>query len=409
MERIIERFLRYIAIDTQADEKAGRTPSSDGQFELGKLLVKELNEMGAEDVCQDEHAYVYAHLRANSPAGEKTPCIGFLAHLDTSPALGGRCLNPRFVDYKGGDIPLNEQFVMRADEFPGLKKHIGKHLIVTDGTTLMGADDKAGLAAAVETLAWFIEHPEVEHGPISFCACPDEEIGHGASLMDLERFGAAYAFTIDGGAVGEMEFETFNAASAHIRIQGKSVHPGSAKNIMLNAADLACEFHRLLPEAAKPQYTENYEGFFMLDQLHCGVEDGEMVYIIRDHDRKLFEEKKELMQAAVDFFNRKHGQVLSLTLKDSYYNMRDKMADHMDIVEDLKEAMRSCGIKPHVSPVRGGTDGSQLSWRGLPCPNFFAGGENYHGRYEFIPEDALGQARDVAVALVRKAVAKKKS
>lgn len=407
MERIIERFLRYIAIDTKSNEETDKTPSSPGQFELGKLLVEELKEMGAEGIYQDEHAYVYAHLKANSPAGEKSPRIGLLAHLDTSPALDGTCVNPQFIDYQGGDIPLNDQFVMREEEFPTLKNHIGKRLIVTDGTTLLGADDKAGLAAAMETLAWFIEHPEVEHGHISFCACPDEEIGHGAALLDLERFGADYAFTIDGGAVGEMEFETFNAASAIIHIQGKSVHPGSAKNIMLNAADLACEFHQLLPEAAKPQYTENYEGFFMLDQIRCGVDEGEMFYIIRDHKRDLFEKKKELMQAAVDYFNHKHGQILTLTLKDSYYNMRDKMEDHMNIVEDLKEAIRSCGIEPIISPVRGGTDGSQLSWRGLPCPNFFTGGENYHGRYEFIPEDAPGKARDVAVALIRKAVKSK--
>lgn len=408
MERIIERFLRYIAIDTKSDESAAQTPSSEGQLVLGRLLVDELQAMGASDVYQDEHGYVYAKVPANTERGRKAPRIGFLAHLDTSPALDGACTHPRFVDYKGGDIELGAGFTLRENEFPSLKGHVGKTLIVTDGTTLLGADDKAGLAAGMETLAYFLEHPEAEHGDVCFCACPDEEIGHGASLMDLERFGADYAFTIDGGPVGEMEYETFNAASARVRIQGKSVHPGSAKNKMLNAADLACAFHQLLPEAQKPQYTEGYEGFFMLDTLRADVDSADMVYIIRDHDRELFLKKKALFEAAVTFFNTKYGKVIELEMKDSYYNMREKLEPHMDIVEDLAEAMRSVGIEPIISPVRGGTDGAQLSWRGLPCPNFFTGGENYHGRYEFIPADAPGRARDVAVELVKATVKKVK-
>ena len=401
MERIIQRFLRYIAIDTKANPNAESTPSSAGQLELGKILCQELEEMGASEIMQDEHGYVYAKVPATSKELEKASKIGFLAHLDTSPEIDGKCDNPQFIQYTGGDIKLNDKFTMKLEDFPNLKKHIGKELIVTDGNCLLGADDKAGLAIAMETLAEILENSNFEHGQISFCACPDEEIGHGASLMDLERFGADYAFTIDGGAVGEMEYESFNAASAHLHFQGQSVHPGSAKDKMLNASDLICAFHQLLPEQAKPQYTEGYEGFFMLEEIKAGVDEGECSYIIRDHSREAFEAKKDLMRSAVQFFNQKYAsEIISLEIKDSYYNMKDKLMDHLDIVEDLKQAMINCGITPKIAPVRGGTDGSQLSWRGLPCPNFFAGGENFHGRYEFVPREALGKAKEVALELI---------
>lgn len=404
MERIVERFLRYCAIDTKSDESATQTPSSEGQLVLGRLLVDELNQMGAEGVYQDQHGYVYAHLSANTERAKKADKIAFLAHLDTSPALDGHCTHPQFVDYQGGDIRLNDTYSIRESEFPSLRNLVGKRLIVTDGTTLLGADDKAGVAAAMELLQWLLEHPEFEHGYVAIALCPDEEIGHGASLLDLERLGVDYAYTIDSGDVGEMEYETFNAASAHLHFQGKSVHPGTAKNIMLNACDLICRFNSFLPEAQKPQYTEGYEGFFMPETIEAGVDSGTISYIIRDHSREKFEAKKQLMTHAVDYFNEQYGPVITLTLKDSYYNMKDKLMDHMDIVTYLKEAMIDCGIEPIIQPVRGGTDGSQLSWRGLPCPNFFTGGENYHGRYELIPEEAPALACQVARRVLGKAV-----
>lgn len=406
MDRIIERFLRYIAVDTKSSEEAEGTPSTPGQLTLAKMLRDELLAMGAEDVVLDEHAYVYAKVAATTEKGKKAAKIGFLAHLDTSPALDGKCEHPQFVDYKDGDITLGHGFVMREKEFPALAKYQGKRLIMTDGSTLLGADDKAGVAAAMELAQNLLEQSDIEHGDVFFAFCPDEEIGHGASLLDLQRFAADYAFTIDGGAVGELEYETFNAASAKISIQGKSVHPGSAKNIMLNAADLACAFHALLPEAEKPQYTEGYEGFYMLERLEGNCDHASLHYIIRHHQRDKFEGMKAFMQKAVDFFNAKYGEIMTLEIKDSYYNMREKIEAHMEIVDDLIAAMRSCAIEPIIAPVRGGTDGSQLSWRGLPCPNFFTGGENFHGRYEFIPEDALGKTRDVALALVRRTVDK---
>lgn len=407
MKPIIERFLRYIAIDTTSDDAHGDvTPSTKSQFQLARVLRDDLKEIGVPEVYLDEeHAYVYAKIPARGKKGEKAPKIGFLAHMDTSPDLPGPCKNPQFIDYEGGSIQLNEEVSMSPEEFPHLKNYVGQRLIVTDGHSLLGADDKAGLAACVEILRHYLESGE-EHGQISFCACPDEEIGHGAALLDLERFDADFAYTIDGGAVGSMEYETFNAASAVVKFQGKSVHPGSAKNIMKNAAELAFQFHALLPAAQKPEHTEGYEGFYMLSSVEGGIEHACLKYIVRDHDRQKFEAKKQFLKDTLAYFNKVHGNCADLELKDQYYNMKEKLEPVMEVVELLKAAIENTGLTPLIEPVRGGTDGAQLSWRGLPCPNFFTGGENFHGRYEFIPESAPEKAAQVGIEIIRLAAEK---
>lgn len=400
MEKIIERFLSYIAMDTMSDPKSETVPSTEIQLPLAKKLKEELEQIGLR-ARMDDKGYVYGVLESNTK--KKVPAIGFIAHMDTSPALRGGCVNPQFVKYEGGDIRLNEEYSIREKEFPALKKLVGKTIITTDGTTLLGADDKAGIAEIMDAMEYLVNHPEIEHGKVLVGFTPDEEIGRGADHFDVEGFGADFAYTLDGGAIGEFEYENFNAASAVIQIQGKSVHPGTAKNIMVNSMYLAMELEQMLPKAQKPEYTEGYEGFFMLNEIRGTIDFTEMEYIIRDHDREKFEQKKRLMQDAVEFMNRKYENALSLDLKDSYYNMREKVEPHMEIVDLAVRSMEHLGIEPLVQPIRGGTDGSKLSYMGLVCPNIFAGGHNFHGRFEMVATEDMVMASGLVVEIVRRA------
>jgi len=398
MEKIVERFKRYIAIDTKSDDNSQTCPSTKGQLELGALLVEELKELGLEDARQDKNGYVYATLKSN--IDKKVPTIGFIAHLDTSPDLDGKCTNPQIFTYEGGDIKLNDQYSITVKEFPFLKDLVGKELITTDGTTLLGADDKAGIAAIMDAVEYLIAHPEIKHGDIKIAFTPDEEIGRGADLFDVEGFGADFAYTVDGGPLGELEYENFNAASAKIEIQGKNVHPGTAKNIMINALRVAMEFENMLPVNEKPEYTEGYEGFYLLTDLTGTVDHAVMEYIIRDHSKEKFEYKKEYMKKVADFLNSKYGNIISVEITDSYYNMREKIEPHMEIIELAKKSMEELNITPIIKPIRGGTDGANLSYKGLPCPNLFTGGYNYHGRYELIPIESMKLASKLIIKIV---------
>lgn len=397
MDKIVERFKRYIAVDTRSDENSDTCPSTKGQLELGAILVEELKELGLEDARQDENGYVYATLKSN--IDKKVPTIGFIAHLDTSPDLDGKCVNPQFITYNGGDIKLNDQYSMTVKEFPFLKDLVGKELITTDGTTLLGADDKAGIAAIMNAVEYLIAHPEIKHGDIKIGFTPDEEIGRGADLFDVEGFGADFAYTLDGGPLGELEYENFNAASAKIEINGKNVHPGTAKNVMINSLRIAMEIESMLPVNQKPEYTEGYEGFFLLTSVNGTIEHTEASYIIRDHSMEKFEQKKEYFRKVVDFLNNKYGNIIKLEIKDSYYNMREKVEPHMEIVELAKKSMEDLNIKPIVQPIRGGTDGAKLSYMGLICPNLFTGGYNFHGRFEFIPVESLKLASQLVIKI----------
>jgi tripeptide aminopeptidase len=398
MAKIVERFKRYIAIDTRSDENSQTCPSTKGQLELGALLVKELKELGLEDAKQDENGYVYATLKSNMD--KKVPTIGFIAHLDTSPDMDGKCTNPQIITYEGGDIKLNEEYSITVKEFPFLKDLMGKELITTDGTTLLGADDKAGIAAIMDAVEYLVTHPEIKHGDVKIAFTPDEEIGRGADLFDVEGFGADFAYTIDGGPLGELEYENFNAASAKIQIQGKNVHPGTAKNIMINALRIAMELESMLPVNEKPEYTEGYEGFYLLTDLSGTVDKAIMKYIIRDHSKEKFEHKKQYMKDVVDFLNKKYGNIIDIEIQDSYYNMREKIEPHMEIIELAKKSMEELNITPIIKPIRGGTDGANLSYKGLPCPNLFTGGYNYHGRFEFIPTESMMLASQLIVKIV---------
>jgi tripeptide aminopeptidase len=398
MAKIVERFKRYIAIDTRSDENSQTCPSTKGQLELGALLVKELKELGLEDAKQDENGYVYATLKSNMD--KKVPTIGFIAHLDTSPDMDGKCTNPQIITYEGGDIKLNEEYSITVKEFPFLKDLVGKELITTDGTTLLGADDKAGIAAIMDAVEYLVTHPEIKHGDVKIAFTPDEEIGRGADLFDVEGFGADFAYTIDGGPLGELEYENFNAASAKIQIQGKNVHPGTAKNIMINALRIAMELESMLPVNEKPEYTEGYEGFYLLTDLSGTVDKAIMKYIIRDHSKEKFEHKKQYMKDVVDFLNKKYGNIIDIEIKDSYYNMKEKIEPHMEIIELAKKSMEELNITPIIKPIRGGTDGANLSYKGLPCPNLFTGGYNYHGRFEFIPTESMMLASQLIVKIV---------
>ena len=397
-ERLLERFLRYIAVDTQSDpDNYTETPSTGKQFDLAKMLKSEMDEMGIETWLDEEHCYVYGHLKGD---GAKRT-VGFVAHIDTAPDLDGKCVNPIIHDYEGGDIRLNDDYVISAEVFPEMENYKGQKIITTDGTTLLGADDKAGVAAIMELLATLTDHPELPHGDIAVCFTPDEEIGHGAEYLDLDRFGADFAYTVDGGEIGGMEYETFNAASAKIDIGGRNVHPGSAKGKMINAALIGIELQNMLPVAQRPEYTENHEGFFLLTDIEGTVEQCSMSYIIRDHDREKFEEKKQLIADAVKFLEEKHHIKIKLEVKDSYYNMSEIIEKDMSIVELACDAMKAIGVEPAITPVRGGTDGAQLSFRGLPCPNLFTGGHNYHGRYEFLPIPSLNKATELLLQIAR--------
>lgn len=406
MTRTIENFLRYAKIDTQSKEGADTTPSTLKQHDLAKLLVRELEELGASEITYDKkRCYVYATVPASAGC-ENAPVLGFVAHMDTSPAMTDTGVKPRIVErYDGGDIVLNptEKVVMRTSDFPELLKYKGKDLIVTDGTTLLGADDKAGIAEIMAMAEYLLRHPECRHGKLRIGFTPDEEVGDGAEYFDVKLFGADFAYTVDGGALGELEYENFNGAGATLHVYGRSVHPGSAKGKMKNAILIAQEFQSLLPAFDNPMYTEQYEGFFHLDSIAGTVEEVTADYIIRDHDRVLFEEKKKIFMQCVDFLNQKYGEgTVWADLKDSYYNMREILEPHMHLVENAADAMRELGIEPIISPIRGGTDGARLSFMGLPCPNLCTGGENYHGRYEYACVQSMEKVTKLLVRIAEK-------
>ena len=406
MSRVIERFLRYVKIDTQSEEGSGRFPTTEKQHDLARLLVQELTEMGASEIVYDrEHCYVYASVPA-AEGMENEPVLGLVAHMDTSPAVAGADVKPRLIEnYDGNDILLNAEngTVMKVEDFPELSAYQGKRLIVTDGTTLLGADDKAGVAEIMTMAEYFLTHPHVPHGKLRIGFTPDEEIGEGPDFFDVALFGAQAAYTVDGGALGELEYENFNAAGAKLHIQGCSVHPGSAKGKMKNAVLIAQEFQSLLPVAQNPMYTEGYEGFYHLDSIQGNVESAQADYIIRDHDRELFERKKKYFLNAAAFLNEKYGEgTVTVELKDSYYNMREIMEEHMELVEKAVEAMEEQGIQPVITPIRGGTDGARLSFMGLPCPNLCTGGENCHGKFEYACVQSMEKIVKLLTGLVGK-------
>ena len=393
MDKTIENFLRYVKIDTQSSEESTTIPSTMKQHDLARQLVSELEAMGAAEITYDkEHCYVYATIPASAGC-EKAPVLGFISHMDTSPAVTDTNVNPRIVEnYDGKDIVLNaaENIVMKVEDFPELLHYMGQDLIVTDGTTLLGADDKAGVAEIMDMAASFLLHPERPHGERRIAFTPDEEIGRGADAFDVERFGADFAYTVDGGALGEIEYENFNAASAVATVGGTGIHPGSAKGRMLNACLVLMEFQGMLPAFQNPAFTEGYEGFYHLDSFRGDVERAVGEYLIRDHDTAEFERKKEFMQECAALLNRKYGEgTVQVEVKDSYYNMKEKILPHMHLVEHARRAMAAVGVEPEIIPVRGGTDGARLSFMGLPCPNLCAGGHNFHGRYEYVPVRSL--------------------
>ncbi len=404
MSELIERFLRYVKIDTQSSETSGLSPSTAKQHDLAKLLYDELNELGLKDVFYDkEHCYVYGTIPANNkdiiPEGKRGVRIGFISHMDTSPEVTGTNVKPRIVEnYDGGDIILNENgpVVLSPKDFPDLKRHVGDGIIVTDGTTLLGADDKAGVAEIMTFAARLMRDDTIRHGDIRIGFTPDEEIGEGPKFFDIERFGADFAYTVDGGRLGELEYENFNAAEAQVIINGRSVHPGSAKNQMINATLIAYEFQSMLPAVQNPMYTEKREGFYHLNQMRGTVEKAVMHYILRDHDRELFEQKKEMMKKITDFLNEKYGRgTVELLMADVYYNMIEKIRPHMHLVDNAREAFKSIGVEAVEDPIRGGTDGAQLSFKGLPCPNLSTGGYNYHGRYEYAVISEMEKSEEV--------------
>lgn len=398
---VVDRFIKYAKIDTQSDENSNQTPSTLKQFNLAKEIERELIEMGMTDVSLDNNCYLMATLPANSD--KHIPTIGFIAHFDTSPDMSGENVKPHIVkQYTGNDIVLNEEqhIVLSPHDFPELLDHIGEDLIVTDGTTLLGADDKAGIAEIITAMQHFLDHPEITHGKVRIAFTPDEEIGRGADKFDVQKFGAEWGYTVDGGEVGELEYENFNAASAKITIQGRNVHPGYAKNKMINALHVANELINLLPANERPEFTEGYEGFFHLISLNGTVEEAVVSFIIRDHERNRFEMRKKIMQDAVTFLNERYSNRLKLELRDQYYNMREKVEPVKHVIDYAFRAMQNVGVTPRVKPIRGGTDGARLSFMGLPCPNIFAGGLNFHGRYEFIPVQSLEKATQVIEKIV---------
>lgn len=402
MEKILDRFLRYVAIDTQSDENSESQPSAAKELDLLKLLCKELNDMGVEATL-DEYGYVMGTLPSN--IDKKVPAIGFIAHVDTSPDASGANVKPQIIEnYVGSDIALKgvPGLYLKPSEFPELLAHKGETIITTDGTTLLGADDKAGVAEIMNAVQYMVEHPEFKHGDIKIGFTPDEEIGRGVVKFDVKRFGADYAYTMDGGEIGELEFENFNAASAKIHIQGRNVHPGYAKDKMKNAILIGMEFNDLLPIGQRPELTEGYDGFFHIISFKGSVEEADFGYIIRDHDRKKFEEKKELIAQCAHFINVKYGEgTATLEVKDQYYNMREQVEPYYFIVEKAVKAMEMAGVKPKIQPIRGGTDGANLSFKGLPCPNIFAGGMNFHGKMEFAPLENIEKASEVVLNIIK--------
>lgn len=405
MEKVMDRFLRYVQIDTQSDEEGTGTPTTEKQHELARLLVEELTKMGAEEITYDkEHCYVYASIPATEGM-EKKPVMGFISHMDTSPAVSGANVRPRIITaYDGEDIVLNSGLgiVMKTADFPELKEYQGKSLIVTDGTTLLGADDKAGVAEIMTMAEYLLSHRDVPHGKLRIGFTPDEEVGAGADHFDVELFSADCAYTVDGGKLGELEYENFNAAGARVTFHGRSVHPGDAKNKMKNALLTAMEFQGMLPVSENPMYTEKYEGFYHLDALNGDIERAVADYIIRDHSREKFEQKKALFEKAGAFLNEKYGEgTVEIELKDSYYNMKEIIEDHMELIDHAMEAMREAGVEPVVVPIRGGTDGARLSYMGLPCPNLCTGGHNFHGRFEYICIESMEAVVRILLNLAR--------
>jgi tripeptide aminopeptidase len=402
MSAVVERFLRYAKIYTESKEEMETIPSTEVQWDLANLLVEELKSLGLQNVSVDDHAYVTATLPANIE--KDIPRIGFVAHMDTSPETTGKNVKPQFVEnYDGGDIILNKELgvVLSPTEFPELKKYVGQTLITTSGDTLLGSDDKAGIAEIMTAIEYLVEHPEIKHGTIQIGFTPDEEVGRGADLFDVEKFGADLAYTVDGGEVGELEYESFNAAGARIKVHGLTVHPGSAKDKLVNSLLIAMEFHGLLPVNQRPEHTAGYEGYFYLMRMKGVSEETEMVYLIRDHDRKKFEQKKQLMLDIAEFLNKKYGEGrVEIELKDQYYNMREQIEPVIHIVDTAKQAMQSLGIKPIIKAIRGGTDGARFSFMGLPTPNIFTGGHNLHGKYEYIPVESMEKSVQVILKII---------
>ena len=400
MATLIERFLKYVSFDTQSSEDSGVTPSTPGQMTLAEYLRDELQALGLHDVCLDANGYLYATLPANiNDTG--VPVVGFISHLDTSPDAAGKNIRPRIVrDYDGGDIVLNEAqgIVLSPERFPEILDHKGEDIIVTDGTTLLGADAKAGIAEIVSAMVYLQEHPEIKHGKVRIAFNPDEEIGLGAHKFDVERFGCNFAYTMDGGEVGEIEYENFNAASARLTFVGRNVHPGTAKNKMINSIRVASRFISMLPSHETPEHTEGYEGFYHVTSFEGNVEKTTVSYIIRDHSRDRFESRKREFQHLANKINGEYGEgTVTLEMHDQYYNMREKIEPVMYVIDIAKEAIRQVGVEPQVKAIRGGTDGAQLSFKGLPCPNIFAGGMNMHGRYEYVPVQSMEKAMMVVV------------
>ncbi|MBQ6362118.1 MAG: peptidase T [Lachnospiraceae bacterium] len=402
-KELLERFLRYVKIDTQSKEDETVQPSTAKQKDLARILFAELKDLSADPFFDEEYGYVYASLPGSEPA------LGFVAHMDTAPAASGTGVNPRIVEnYDGGKIILNNHseagtspVILDPDYFPELHSHIGEDLIVTDGTTLLGADDKAGVAEIMNLFEFYANHPEIPHRRLCLAFTPDEEVGRGTEHFDTDRFGAKEAYTVDGGKMGEIEYECFNAASAVIKISGTSVHPGDAKNKMVNAAALAVECHSMLPQAETPEHTEGYEGFYMLGEINGSCEEAYLKYIIRDHDREKFEKRKAFMQTITDYMNRKYGEYFTLTLNDQYYNMADLMKDHLHLIENAKKALKELGVNASVIPIRGGTDGAKLTYMGVPCPNLCTGGYNFHGRYEYASVQEMEICAEMLIKLAQ--------
>ena len=399
---LTDRFLKYVKFDTQSDELTNLTPSTPGQYKFAQALEKELHELGLEDISLDENGYLMATLPANTD--REVPTVGFIAHLDTSPDLSGHNVNPRIVNaYDGGDITLNadNDVVLSPSEFPELLHYVGQDLIVTDGTSLLGADDKAGIAEIISAVEYLKAHPEIEHGKIRIAFNPDEEIGQGAHKFDVDRFGADWAYTMDGGEVGELEYENFNAAVANVTFKGRNVHPGYAKHKMVNSIRIANQFILMLPRWETPEHTEGYEGFYHLVKIEGDVEKTTLTYIIRDHDRDRFERRKRELEHLTRKTNNEFPGCATIEIRDQYFNMREKIEPVMHIITIAEKAMELAGVKPKVQPIRGGTDGAQLSFKGLPCPNIFAGGLNFHGRYEFVPIPSMEKAEKTIVEIAR--------
>ncbi len=402
MKNVIDRFLEYVKVDTQSQDDVEAVPSTEKQRNLAKILVKELKEIGASNVRLSDNCYVYATIPANTD--KKLPVIGFVSHMDTSNAISGANVKPQIIkNYDGGEIVLNKDLNIKMSpiDYPSLTLSKGKDLIVTDGTTLLGADDKAGVAEIMTLAETLLTHPEIEHGTIQIGFTPDEEVGRGVDFFDVEGFGADFAYTVDGGELGEIEYENFNAASGKLQIQGRSIHPGSAKNKMVNALLLAMEFQNMLPAHEDPMHTDNYEGFYMLNALQGTVDSARAVYIIRDHDKAQFEAKKARFLKIGEYLNEKYGDgTFTVEVKDSYYNMKEKVEPHMHLIDNARRAMEELGVTPIVVPIRGGTDGARLSYMGLPCPNICTGGSNFHGRYEYIPVQSMEKVVEILLKIV---------